>query len=233
MISRIYKNLNYWISINHIERIKTYGFFSHLRYVFNFNICRIVVNLQADLTKLPPLKFPIGYSVREMNTKNPEDITEWIRIVNEAYPDAVESENSFQRHLCNHSFLKVEKIFFLNMNGKPIGTITTGRYIKNPSIGGDARIAVLPSEQGKGLGLFIINYAFHYLRDLGIDNAESVITLKRIQSILLHLKCGFHPQFDRDKIHFDMQKRMWPVRWIAYSKLIKVMKINYYYKDKK
>jgi len=222
MISGIYKHLKYWLSINHLERIKTYGFFTHLRYVFNFNISGIVVNLQADLTKLPPLKYPPGYSVKEMDNDNPEDIAAWIRIVNEAYPDASENENTFHILLHSHPFLEVEKIFFFTRSNRPVATVTTGRYRKNRNVGGDARIAVLPTEQGKGLGLFTINYAFHYLKSLGLNQGETVITLKREQSILLHIKCGFRLQPDREKVMFDIQKRMWPARLIAKQKFIKL-----------
>jgi GNAT superfamily N-acetyltransferase len=182
----------------------------------------IVVNLQADLSKLPTLKYPPGYSVREMDISSAEDIAAWIKIVNEAYPDASENENTFHKLIHSHPFLEVEKIFFFTRNNKPVGTVTTGRYRKNRDVGGDARIAVLPLEQGKGLGFFSINFAFHHLRILGINHGETVITLKRKQSVLLHLKCGFTPQFDRSKIMFDIQKRLWPARLIAKRKVVKL-----------
>ncbi len=217
-LNRPLKNLRYWLSINHLERIKTYGFYTHIRYIFNFNVSGIVVNLQADLSKLPPLKYPPEFSVQEMDTDNPEEIGLWIQIVNEAYSDACENYESFQRHLYRHPFLEVEKIFFFTSNNKPVGTITTGRYRKNRTVGGDAWIAVLPSEQGNGLVFFSINYAFHYLKCLGIEKGESVITLKRKQSILLHMKCGFKPLFDRTKVLFDIQKRIWPARIVAQAR---------------
>jgi GNAT superfamily N-acetyltransferase len=230
MISGIYKHLKYWLSINHLERIKTYGFFTHLRYVFNYNVSGIVVNLQADLSKLPPLKYPPGYSVREMDTTNVKDIAAWIRIVNEAYPDASENENTFHKLLHSHPFLAIEKIFFITGNDRPVGTVTTGRYRKNRNVGGDARLAVLLTEQGKGLGFFAINYAFHYLKSQGINQGETVITLKRKQSIALHIKCGFKLQPDREKVMFDIQKRMWPARLLAKRKVINIYR-RYFFKN--
>jgi len=222
MISGIYKHLKYWLSINHLERIMAYGFFTHLRYVFNFNVSGIVVNLQADLSKLPPLKYPPGYSVREMDTKNPEDIATWIKIVNEAYPDASENENTFHKLLHNHPFLEVEKIFFITKNDEPVGTVAAGSCRYNPKFGGGARLAILPSEQGKGLGFFADNYFFHYLRNRGINCGEAVITLKRTQSFYLIFKLGLVPQFDRTRTVFDVQKRMWPARLIAKRKVVKL-----------
>lgn len=219
MIRKIYKHLKYWLSVNHFERIKTYGFFTHLKYVFNFNVDGIVVNLQADLSKLPPLNYPLQYSVREMDTENPEDIAAWIMIVNEAYADANEDEKTFQNLLHSHPFLEVEKIFFFTRSSIPVATVTTGRYKKNHDVGGDARLAVLPTEQGNGLGLFAINYAFHYLKTLGLNQGETVITLKREQSIVLHINCGFKFQPDRHKVLFDIQKRMWPVRTIGITRI--------------
>ena len=224
MPKRLLRNIVFWLSINHFERIKTFGFFKHISYVFNFNISRIVINMQANLTHLPKLIFPKGYSIREMDTENPDEISEWIRIVNQSYPDADENEASFKKHLYRHPFLNAIKIFFITSENIPVGTVSAGIYRKNPNYGGDARIAILPSEQGHGLGLFAINYAFHYLKKQGINYGETIISIKRTQSIILHLKCGFRPQFDRSKTMFDIQKRMWPARFFAKRKLKKLTK---------
>ncbi len=212
----------YWLSINHMERIKTYGLVPHFKYVFNFNVSRVVVNLQANLADLPPLITPEGYMVRQMETTDKKEIAIWIRIVNNAYPDADENEESFMKHLYKHPFLEAQKIFFLIRDQVIVGTVTTGRYRKNPEYGGDARIAILPTEQGKGLGFFAINYAFHYIKNQGISKGETVISLRRTPSLLLHFKCGFRPEFDRSKLMFDVQKRMWPVRMIVKKKVQKL-----------
>lgn len=225
-LCRLVRNLIYWFSINHFNRIKNYGFLAHLRYVFNFNINRIVVNLQADLTQLPLLLIPEGFEIREMNADNRVDIATWIDIVNQSYPDASEDNSTFFNLLYHHPFLIVEKIFFITKCSVPVGTVTAGRYRKNRSTGGDARIAILPREQGKGLGLLAINYAFHFLRNLGIESGETVITLKRTRSILLHFRCGFVPQYDRSKVIVDVQKRMWPARLIA-KRMVSRMYGNY------
>jgi GNAT superfamily N-acetyltransferase len=213
--NKIFKNIEFWIKINHFERIKIYGFFKHIKYVFNFNVSEIIINFQLDLSKLPSLNPPAGYSVRELDIKSKEDILSWIMIINQSYSDANEDYNTFNKLLHRHTFLDVEKIFFLTTENKPVGTITVGRYKKNRSIGGGARLGVLPSEQGKGLGFFLQNYAFTYLKSKGILIGETVVTLKRTRSIFLSFRCGFIPVFDRSKITFDTQKRMWPARLIA------------------
>lgn len=218
-MERWLKNIRYWFSINHIERIKTYSFLTHLHYVFNFNVSGIVVNLQADFSDLPPLICPKGYLVREMDTNNPDEIADRIRIVNQSYYDAEENDKSFIKHLNKHPFLDVKKIFFITRNGQAVGTVITGLYRNNPQYGGCARLAILPSEQGNGLGVFVINYASYYLYNQGIRLGETIITLKRKQSLLLHFKLGFKPQFSRNKINFDIQKRMWPARMIARLKV--------------
>ena len=180
--------------------------------------------MQANLADLPQLIFPKGYSIREMDTEKPDEISEWIKIVNQSYPDADENKDSFKKHLYRHPFLKAIKIFFITFENIPVGTVSTGIYRKNSNYGGDARIAILPSEQGNGLGLFAINYGFHYLKKQGINYGETIISVKRTQSIILHLKCGFRPQFERSKTMFDIQKRMWPARFIAKRKLKKLTK---------
>ena len=214
--------LQYWLKVDHIKQIKLYGLKSHLQYIFNFNINRIVIHLHAKLFNLPSLKLIPGYTVRELQIYDHEDQQNWIRIVNAAYPDANEDINTFRKHLFNHPFLNITNIFFILKENQPVGTTSIGLFKKNPQIGGDARIAILPSERSKGLGFFLINFGFHYLQDNGIDFGESIITLKREQSISLHFKCGFIPQYNRKRYHFDIQKRMWPTRLIAKLKVKKL-----------
>ena len=63
-------------------------------------------------------------------------------------------------------------------------------------MGGDARIAVRGEFQRQGLGRFIILYGFHKLKEQGIMLAETMITVKRKLSIVLHFQCGFKLQKD-------------------------------------
>lgn len=201
--------------IGHIESTKKYGVLTHLRYIFNFNVSRIVVNMHADLKELPPLTCPAGYAVREMDADDPEEIAAWISLVNQAYPDADETPETFLKHRDRHAFLDAPKIFFVTKDARIVATFTAGLYRSNPEYGGDSRIAVLPTERGKGIGIFCINYAFHFLRNQGAGKGESVIMIRRTQSLLLHFRCGFRPEFDRRKVMFNPQRRMWPARWIA------------------
>jgi GNAT superfamily N-acetyltransferase len=220
------KNFFYWISINHIARIRTYGLVSHIRYMFNFNISNTVVNMQMDLSNIPELVIPSGYSVREMDTSDPNEIISWLNIINNSYSDVAENEVRFKQHLLHHPFLNVEKIFFIIKSEIAVGTITVGRYRKNPAYGGPARIAVLPVEQGKGLGFLALNYALHYLKRNGVEKAESVISFKRTKSIITHFQCGFRPQFNRNKVIFDIQKRMFPVRLLIRYKINNLLRKN-------
>lgn len=213
------KTIKYWLAINHLDRIKQYGLKSHLNYMFNFNLSRFCISMQADLEHLPPLEFPKGYAVREMDVNDEQEIKTWLYIVNTAYTDAEETSETFQKHLHNHSFLTNQKVFFIykeNDVKNVIGTVSVGIFKSNAEWGGDSRIAILPSERGKGLGFFAVNYAFHYLfENMKTCKGESVISFHRNQSLVLHYKCGFKPQFDRKKLNFDTQKRMWPIRQIA------------------
>jgi len=225
-LANIFKNIQFWFSINHFDRIKTYGFYKHLKYVFNFNISELAISYQGDLSKLPTLKYPKDCAIREMDLFSIEEIKCWISLINKSYPDANETYLSFQRHLEKHPFLEIDKIFFILKLDVPVGTFTTGRYRKNNKVGGLARIAVDPEVQGLGLGFFAINYGYCHLKAAGIKQGESIIAFKRKQSIALHMKCGFVPQFNREKILFDPQKRMWPVRLIA---RIKLSRLYHYY----
>jgi len=221
---KLIKNIKYWSSINHFERIQQYGFFIHLRYVFNLNVSNISINLQIDLRELPYLLVPDGYEMVKMNIADDAQINKWVGIVNSSYPDGKETYQSFKNMIENHSFLKNIEVFFLIHSNEKIGTVSIGQFKTNEKYGGDARIAILPTQRGKGLGLYLINFAFHTIKNRGLCYGESVISSKRTESLWLHFKLGFTPQFDRSKINFDIQKRLPIARKIAKKRVLRLYK---------
>lgn len=206
---------SYWLRMDHAERIRRFGLRSHLAYVFNFNINRTVVNLQRDLKDLPELSVPKDLHFRPAAFDDPVDRSAWIELINTAYPDGHEDQTTLDRLCHTHPFLTEVETFFLVQGAEPIATVSTGVFRKATSWGGDARIAVSPSQQGRGLGRLMILYALHNLRARQLSNVEAVITMKREQSLRLHFKLGFRLQTDRSKWCIDIQKRMWPARWIV------------------
>lgn len=212
-------HFRYWLTLNHMDRVRRYGLLSHLRFVFNFNLNRVLVNLQRSLADLPPLDLPTGLHFRSADLTETNDRDQWIRLVNGAYPDGAEDACSAERHRTGHAFLSDVEVFFLCKYGQPIATISTGVFRNHPTFGGDARIAVDSKHQGQGLGHRLILFALHHLRTKGLSHCEAVITLMREQSLRLHFKLGFRLQPERARWCFDTQRRMWPVRSLAHLRL--------------
>ncbi len=80
------------------------------------------------------------------------------------------------------------------MGGGVVATVSFGLYKANPNIGGDFRIGVTQSAQGKGYGRLCILFAFSQLAAMGVKYGESAISFKRKESLYLHYSLGFKPQ---------------------------------------
>lgn len=194
-----------------------YSLGQNLRYRLNYS--RTVVHLHADLAHVaPPVEHP-PFRFRQMDPGSPADVQQWIEIINDAYDDAACDAAAARSHWENHLFLKLSRIEFLTDGDLPIGTISIGPYRDNPQVGGDARIAVLRSHQGRGLGGALIRHGFDLLRRQGIRNGESIITITRERSILLHFQCGFRPQFSARYHQYRKQKRLSVVRLLVALRL--------------
>lgn len=70
-----------------------------------------------------------------------------------------------------------------------------GGYKCNSKIGGDFRIGVRNEFKGKGYGRMCVEYAYSQLAAEGFELGESVITIKRKPSVMLHFSLGFVPQY--------------------------------------
>lgn len=212
-------HLEYWFTMDHAARIRRHGLFAHLRFVFNFNVDRVVVNLHRDLKDLPELEIPPGLAFRRADLDEPTDQAHWIDLVNSAYPDGRENKETAHGLRHGHTFLAEVETFFLCDQDNTIGTVSIGVFRNDPTFGGDARIAVDPTVQGRGLGRLLIVFALHQLKAKGLHHAEAVITLMRETSIRMHFKLGFRIPESRSLWKFDIQKRMWPVRRIVRARL--------------
>ncbi len=193
-----------------------------MRYLLNYS--RAVVHLQADLSRIPAPKDVSPFFVRMVNPDNPIDLNHWINIVNDAYDDTLQDIGYAVQHFRNHLFLDISKAFFVIDDKVPIATISIGIYKSNPNIGGVARIAVKKKFRGYGLGSFLINYGFNQLYQQGINYGESIISITREQSILLHLKSGFIPQINKVYFSFKNQKRSAIILFLVNRKLNRLYK---------
>lgn len=194
-----------------------YSIWHNIKYLSNYS--RAVAILHTDISNFcKPILSP-EYSFRKINIDDKNDLNIWCKIVSDAYRDKYYNIDDAVTHFKNHLFLYKIEAYFLTFNKEPVATITIGRYKANNLVGGDARIAVKNDFQNKGLGKVLVLYGFYKLKEQGIKFGESVITIKRTASILLHYKCGFYPSLSKEHTVFQSQRRYLFIRAIIWIRL--------------
>lgn len=179
-----------------------YKLLYRIRYSLVVNIDNKVGCLQANLNRIHRLPDARSYVIREVDINNPAEIKEWINIIEESYGDEKYDHKKAIQQFQNHLFLKDTQTFFIMDKSVPVGTVSIGVYKGKEHIGGIFRIAILKNYQGHGLGKLMLLYGYHQLRERGINYGESIITLKRESSIMLHYSCGFKAQHNMRYISY-------------------------------
>lgn len=199
-----------------------YGIIQHIKYLFNYN--KTIVHLQIDLNLLPKDLPNQSYIFKEINPNDNDDLAKWIEVINDGYDDVNYTIDEAREHFRNHLFLDVFKTYLLLSNNESIATYGIGTYKINSKIGGSNRLVVKKSHQGKGIGKMIFLFGLNKLHENGIQYVEHVISITRKESLLLHFKCGFVPQYSRKYIQFKKQKRSIFIRLIVNYKLNRIYK---------
>ena len=138
-----------------------------------------------------------GLRVRQLDYDNDADLETWMSIIHTSYDDCHFTIETARKYLAAHPFMNNTKTFvFQEITGSMdvVATVSLGLYKANPKIGGDFRIGVTKSAQGKGYGRLCILFAFSQLAAMGVKYGESAIFFKRKESLNLHYALGFKPQ---------------------------------------
>lgn len=163
-------------------------------------LLRGTVYLQASLKAFDLdsriLEEKYSLRVRQIDYDNDGDLETWMSIIHTSYDDCHFTVEKARVYLATHRFMDHTKTFlFQEMGGGNIvATVSIGIYKTNPNVGGDFRIGVTKSAQGKGYGRLCILFAFSQLAAIGVKYGESAISFKRKESLNLHYALGFKPQ---------------------------------------
>jgi GNAT superfamily N-acetyltransferase len=158
------------------------------------------VYLQASLKAFEldsrTLEDKYGLLAKKIDYDSDVDLETWMSIIHTSYDDCIFTVDTARQYLANHRFMKDTQtyLFYETRSGKPVATVSFGLYITNPKVGGDFRIGVTQSSQGKGYGRLCILFAFSQLAAMGVKYGESAILFKRKESLYLHYSLGFKPQ---------------------------------------
>lgn len=130
-----------------------------------------------------------------------EELLDWISIINDAYDDANYNLKKAKEFFQMHLFLDIIALHFVVYNNMRIATVISGIYKEKPSVGGVCRIALKKAYRKKGLGVYIVLLGYSYLKGI-VSKGESIITSKRIESLLIHFRIGFLPVYNFSQISY-------------------------------
>ena len=165
-----------------------------------------------------------GLTVKYIDYDSDSDLQQWCDIINNSYDDCFYDMDKARKFLKDHPiFEKGKTVLFLNGNN-PCATVSWGTYKSNLKVGGAYRLGVHNGLKGKGIGRMCLVYAYSKLSDEGFKLGESIVTIKRIPSLLLHFSLGFEPQYDMRYVSFKEN-----LRYINFIQRIRLTYMLYKY----
>lgn len=155
--------------------------------------------VRHNLDDIPQFDLPEPYSMKLYQSGDGEA---WLRIEKESEKHFPVEDELFEDQFGNELELLSNRQFFIcDENGKEIGTATA--WFNNDYNGlvyGLVHwVAIVPSEQGKGLAKPLMSAVCNRLKELGYDRALLNTSTARIPAINLYLKFGFVPEIKNDK----------------------------------
>ncbi|MBQ2942093.1 MAG: GNAT family N-acetyltransferase [Clostridia bacterium] len=155
---------------------------------------------QPDITNLPPLALPEGFSLHshiEGQDKNWEDLIE----------KAFGSHFSFNDFIVNGGGYKPEYVLYIAKDGVDIATATAVEKDIFPGEGWFRMIGTAPEARGLGAGRLVCLAALHSLAARGYKSVVLSTDDARIPAIKLYLSLGFEPIFTHES-HEERWKKV-------------------------
>lgn len=153
---------------------------------------------REHLDDIPDYILPTGYSIRRYQ---PGDEDSWCRIhlLADKYTDITPAlfEKEFES---NTQKLAERQYFLIDRMGTPIGTATAWfDKFGEQSLGRVHWVAIVPTEQSKGLAKPLLTMVCNRLKELRHNKAYLTTQTVRIPAINLYLKFGFIPTIDSQR----------------------------------
>lgn len=154
--------------------------------------------IRENLDDIPDYGLPDGYSIRQYQ---PGDEKSWRRIhlLADKYTDV--TPDLYEKEFGSNAQMLAERQYFLvDRRGSPIGTASAwfdNRIEQSP--GRIHWVAIIPTEQGKGLAKPLLTTVCNRLKYLGHNRAHLTTQTVRIPAINLYLKFGFVPSIDSER----------------------------------
>lgn len=144
----------------------------------------------CDLSHLPPLALPAGYSLRHFEAG---DEANWDRVNVDAFGwDA--KELHFTRVLAGDVAFDPRRVLFIMHNGQAVATASAWwRAGHPPTLGYLHYVGALASHAGRGLGMQVSLACMHFMRDEGRTRCLLHTDDFRLPALHTYIKLGFTP----------------------------------------
>ena len=153
----------------------------------------------SDLSVLPPVELPTGYSIR---ASQPGEAAAWCEVVAASFPEepAPTPDKWEQQILNKHGYAPENVFFIIAPDGKPCATASAMRSHDTGEDGSKDEgyihwVAVDPAHGGKKLGLLASLQCLHRFRERGCETTILDTHPFRLPAIILYERLGFVPLY--------------------------------------
>lgn len=153
-----------------------------------------------DITHLPPLSLPAGFSLHNHKEGTEEN---WESLIESAFG----THYSFDDFIRNGGGYKSEYVLYIAKDGVDIATATAVEKAEFPGEGWFRMIGTSPAARGQGAGKLVCLAALHSLSARGYKTAVLSTDDNRIPAIRLYLSLGFEPIYTHES-HQERWKKI-------------------------
>ena len=149
--------------------------------------------VRPDLEGLPDFELPRSYSIRAWR---PGDMETWTRLQRAAEKQIEITDGLFREQFGgDDAAIAARQLFLCDAGGRAVGTGTA--WFDEERFGerwGQVHwMAVVPGQQGRGLGRTLLAAVCRRLREAGHRRAFLITSTGRLPAIRLYLRFGFRP----------------------------------------
>lgn len=147
-----------------------------------------------DLSQLPPLAMPYGFSLHSHTEKSESADKSWEHIIEKSF----ETHCSFEESVRKHFGYKPEYVLYVAENGKDISTSAALEKENFPGEGYIHMVGTLPEAGGRGAGRIAVLASLHSLASRGFKTAVLSTDDFRIPAIKVYYRLGFEPMYTHE-----------------------------------
>lgn len=145
-----------------------------------------------------------GLTIKYIDYDSDSDLQQWCDVINNSYDDCFYDIAKARKFLKEHLIFEKGKTALFMDGITACATVSWGVFKDNPKVGGAYRLGVQNNFKGNGFGRMCLEYAYSRLSEQGINLGESLVTIQRVPSLMLHFSLGFEPRYN--------------VRYVSYKK---------------